>query len=235
MELISQVWPSQQFRAIPQPSQSPYPLCAIMVRSLLFGFLFLNLASCSEDHQLSKPDPAFSIKFPKASSIRLFGDSSYVLSLQTFDTTNSSDPEIKNSVLTFSKIEEDNITVFFRDSIFCMHHDIELQDFNNDKIKDVLIFYYSGGRANPSYHLYLTNIKEKKLIRVNGFEELPNPDFDTSKNIITSIALAGTNSYSFYRISSDNTLNNLGHEYEENHNDSLQYENAIRQIINNNK
>ncbi len=206
-----------------------------MVRSLLFGFLFLTLASCGEGIQSKKVYPAALMQLTKASSITLFGDSSYLLTLHTFDTTNNSDTEKKNSVLTFSQNEKSNINIFFSDSIFSMYPDIELQDFNNDKVKDVLIFYYSGGRANPSYHLYLTNNKEKKLTRVNGFEKLPNPDFDTSNNIITSIALAGKNSYSFYRINSDNKLINLGYKYEENHNDSLQNENAIRQILKNNK
>jgi len=112
-----------------------------------------------------------------------------------------------------------------------MHPFIDFQDFNNDKIKDVLIFYSTGARANPTYHLYLTDKKNRKLIRVTGFEKLPNPSLDRTNNIITSIGLSGTNYYSFYRINMKNRLVNLRHSYEENPSDSTQYEKAIRQIL----
>ena len=115
--------------------------------------------------------------------------------------------------------------------MFCMYPDIDFQDFNNDKVKDVLVFYYTGARANPTYHLYLSDIKNRQLIRVKGFEDLPNPDLDTTHNIIESIALSGTNYYSFYRINSNNRLINLGHDFDEDPKDSTQYEKALRQIL----
>ena len=112
-----------------------------------------------------------------------------------------------------------------------MYPDIDFQDFNNDKVKDVLVFYYTGARSNPTYHLYLTDLKNHNLIGVKGFEELPNPDLDSSNNIITSIALSGSNYYTFYRIISKNKLINLGHDYEDNPNDSTQYEKTVQQIL----
>ena len=112
-----------------------------------------------------------------------------------------------------------------------MHPIIDFLDFNNDKIKDVLVFCSNGARANPRYHLYLTDIKNHKLIRVKNFEELPNPDLDTVNNIITSIGLSGENYYKFYRIDTNNKLINLGHSFKENTIDTAQYEKAIRQIL----
>ena len=114
-----------------------------------------------------------------------------------------------------------------------MYNNISLQDFNNDKVKDVLVFCYTGARANPTYHLYLVDIKRKSLKYVRGFEELPNPELYTSNNIITSLALSGTNYYSFYRINSKNKLINLGRSFEADIGDSTKYEKAMQQILKN--
>jgi hypothetical protein len=165
------------------------------------------------------------------STVRVFGDNSYKLALHIFDTANDYDAERNNAVLIFNRLNGNQKEIFFRDSMFCMYPDIDFQDFNNDKVKDVLVFYYTGARANPTYHLYLTDLKNHNLIRVKGFEELPNPDLDTTKNIITSITLSGSNYYSFYRINSKDKLINLGHGYEDNSNDSTQYERTVRQIM----
>lgn len=110
---------------------------------------------------------------------------------------------------------------------------IELQDFNNDKVKDILFFYYTGGRANPTYHLYLVDTANHKLIYVKGFENLPNPDLDTENNIITSVAMAGSDYiWDFYRINSQNKLTKLGHGFETDLGDTIKYDQAIKQILN---
>jgi len=104
-------------------------------------------------------------------------------------------------------------------------------DFNNDKIKDLLFFYYTGGRSNPTYHLYLVDTMRHKLTYVKGFEDLPNPFLDSTNNIITSgVLYADRIAYSFYRIT-NNHLINLGHPIDTDWNDSTEYENAIKQIL----
>lgn len=210
-----------------------------MTRPLLVGLLLLSLASCFDKVQpehVKETNQKFlaTTVGPQMgtytdNSVTLFGDSSYKLTLHTFDTANNFDAERYNAVLTFAKQEKSKIHIYFIDSIFCMHPTIEFQDFNNDKVKDVMIFCYTGARANPTYHLYLTDLKNRRLTRVKGFESLPNPSLDTSNNIITSVALSGTNYYRFYRISSNNTLINL-YQFEEDPEDTTQYEKAIRQI-----
>ncbi len=216
-----------------------------MDRPFLLSILFISLAACFDKTQSSSGETThakpidtptkFETEIYTDSTIILFGDSSYKLTLHIFDTTNNYEAEKNNAVLTFSKQERDQKIVFFRDSMFCMYPDLDFKDFNNDKIKDVLVFFYTGARANPTYHLYLSDIKNHKLIRVKGFEELPNPDLDTVNNIITSIALSGSNYYTFYRVNSKNKLINLGHGYEDNSNDSTQYERVVRQILKENK
>lgn len=216
-------------------------VCNYMDRPLLLSFVFISLVACFDNSQPSTVNEAHSNSIDKTriaetetytdSTVILFGDSSYKLSLHIFDTTNNYDAEKNNAILAFSRQQRNQTNIFFRDSMFCMYPDITLQDFNNDKIKDVLVFHYTGARANPTYHLYLTDLKNHNLIHVKGFEELPNPDLDTTINIITSIALAGSNYYSFYRIDTKNKLINLGHSFEENPSDTTQYEKAIRQIL----
>jgi len=208
-----------------------------MNRHLLLSFFFISSAFCIVKIQSSGFDTSFAnhinskSKIYTDTTIILFGDSSYRLRLHMFDTFNIYNEETYNSVLTFIKYEKNQIKNLFSDSMFCMYPDIAFQDFNNDKKKDVMVFYYSGARANPTYHLYLSDPKNRKLIRINGFEKLSNPYLDTTNNIIMSIALSGSNYYSFYRISSKNKLLNLGHSFDENPNDSTQYDNAIRQIL----
>lgn len=212
-----------------------------MERPLLLTLLLISLASCVDKSHSSHVDRSAAktsdtIARPQSkthtdSSVTLFDDNSYKLTLHIFDTTNDYNAERNNAVLIFSRLNVNQKEIFFRDSMFCMYPEIDFQDFNNDKVKDVLVFYYTGARANPTYHLYLTDLKNHDLIRVKGFEELPNPDLDTTHNIVTSIALAGSNYYSFYKINSRNKLVNLGHSYEDNPNDSTQYERTIRQIL----
>lgn len=212
-----------------------------MERLLLLSLLFISLTSCFNKPYLPHVDTS-TAKTSSQGTVSpqseiysdtavLFDDNSYELTLHVFDTANDSDAERNNAILTFSRLNGNQRKVFFHDSIFCMHPDIDFQDFNNDKVKDVLVFYYTGARANPTYHLYLTDLKNHNLIRVKGFEELPNPNLDTTNNIITSIALSGSNYYTFYRINSENKLIMLGHDYEDGPNDSTQYERAVRQIL----
>jgi hypothetical protein len=160
-----------------------------------------------------------------------FSDSSYQLNVHIFNTDASSEDEI-NSVITYNHVRQGKTKQIFRDSFYCMDKGYMLrQDLNDDHIQDVLIFCYSGVRANPSYHLFLADTIRHKLTYVKGFEELPNPSLDPVYNVIASLALSGTSDYRFYRINSKNKLISLGHGYEERDNDSTQYERAIRAII----
>lgn len=164
-------------------------------------------------------------------SIEVFGDSNYTLTTHLFDSLNSFDASRNNTSIIFRKMEAGNKKILFQDSVFCMYPQIELQDFNNDKVEDILVFHYTGGRANPTYYLYLKDAKNKMLTRIKGFENLPNPDLDIENNIIVSSALSGTNHYRFFRIDKNNKLINLGNGYAEKEADSAQYKNAVAAIL----
>jgi hypothetical protein len=160
-----------------------------------------------------------------------FSDSSYRLKVHIFNSEATSEDET-NSVINYNHVQYGKTKQIFRDSLFCMDTGYMLrQDFNNDQINDILIFCYSGARANPSYHLYLVDTILHRLTYVKGFEELPNPDLDSINNVIVSIGLSGVHDFSFYQINSNNKLIKVGHGYEERDNDSTQYERAIRKIL----
>jgi hypothetical protein len=212
-------------------------MCNYMRTLLLVSFPLLLSAFWLDKQQTSSDETTLKLqtKIHTDSTVTLFGDSSYKLTVHIFNSTNYGEGT-SNAVVTFRKQDKMGLKIFFCDSVYCMYPDIDFYDFNNDKTKDVTIFHYTGGRANPTYYLYLIDLKNRRLIRVKGFEELPNPDLDTTNNIIGSIALSGTSGYySFYRINSKNKLIALGHGFENDPNDSTQYEKAVRQIQKENK
>ena len=87
--------------------------------------------------------------------------------------------ENKNACLRliFNKLGVDKI--LRADSLYCMYPDITLKDFNNDGTKDICLFYYNGGRANPTYYLYIVDTGHNNFHKVKGFENLPSPNGGT--------------------------------------------------------
>jgi len=165
-------------------------------------------------------------------TIMIFKNTSYKLSLHVFDTETFNE-EKNNSTISFNRIQRDKIERIFQDSFYCMSSLMDFQDFNNDGIKNVLFFYYTGARANPTYHLYLVDTNHHRLTYVKGFEDLPNPELDSTNNIISSSALSGGNvGVSFYRINSKSKLINLGHSFDAEFGDDEPFDRAKRKIIN---
>ena len=208
----------------------PQTLCAIMGRVSAIIVFVLLISSCDRsDRSISSVKSNTKDFLPSVKGL-IFDDSTFYYDLAIFDTAQF-DSDSNNAVFKLIQHRGDSEVLLVNDSIYCMRGDIEYQDFNNDKIEDLLVFHYSGARANPTYYLYLVNGVRKTLTRVKGFEEIPNPSLDTSLNIITGIAMSGSNRYSFYRINSSSELVNLGHAFTEEADDSLQYERAIKLIL----
>jgi len=171
-------------------------------------------------------------------TIIMFGDSSYRLALHYSGLVYFGEytGDGKNATLTLYKKSGVGKKIIFSDSLNCLDPMIMFHDFNGDGVKDLAIFHSTGARSNPTYYLYLIDPKNKKLIRVNGFEEIPNPSLDTGFNIITGMGLAGSSiCYSFYSINAKNKLINLEHAFVDDNTDSLQYERIIKQIQNERK
>lgn len=208
----------------------------VLLITLCTGFLLL----CSHLWLLAQSKPSKSTTKTKrltgfhtsrrntAVTFTLFNNPSYLGHLRIFDPANDGDIEKKNAIFTFSH----SGTTIFRDSLFCMSSLIQFEDFNNDGIKDLMIFNYTGGRANPTYHLYLLKPATHQLISVKDFEEIPNAQLNSKFNIISGTALGGMNYYfSFYRITSNNKLIDLGNKFESELDDSVKYPRAIKRIV----
>jgi hypothetical protein len=185
-------------------------------RTPFIALLFLSLSTL---HGLSQ----------KMLDSTLSGSKNYHFSLHIFDTT-ASDKTKCNAVFTFYKFTNQKKVILRRDSLYCMDNFTDFVDFNNDGVKDLLIFHSTGARANPTYYLYLLDKKNLQLTRVLHFEDIPNPYLDSPANIIVGVGLAGSNYYSFYRLSKTNKLITLIKDVEEDPKDSLQYEKIIKRL-----
>jgi len=163
-------------------------------------------------------------------SLSVFGDTAYRLSLRVFDRE-ATNEEKSNATLTLWHAQNGKITILLRDSLFCTMPRLELRDFNFDREKDVLVLNTSSARSNWTHHLYLTDRAQHRLQRVEGFEEVANPRVDEENKLIISFAVSGKNRYSFYRITHAGKAIDLGHSFEEEVNEEHDtYEQALRAI-----
>ena len=70
------------------------------------------------------------------------------------------------------------------DSVKSMLPEIRFEDYNLDKIRDVLVYCSHGTRANTTYYLYLADPISQSFKKVESFEELPNTSIDKNGIII---------------------------------------------------
>lgn len=147
-------------------------------------------------------------------TVTVFDDPVYQLTLQLFDVDND-DEDKGNATLTLKHINDRDTSTLFVDSLFCKQLRLQLQDFNGDGVKDVLVFHTSSARSNWSHYLYLVDKTHDRLIPVKGFMRLLNPEVDPKTGVITSAALYGDKVfYSFYKIGRKGTLLKAGRSYE---------------------
>ena len=130
----------------------------------------------------------------------VYKNKGYKLTLALFDTTNEDET---NTVFTLSKLINGQYEQIFFDSIFNKVPEVHFTDFNNDKIKDILIQNISDVRSNWTYYLYLVDTARDKLKRIKGFEEIKNPNYLPQYNLIDNYVMSGRNWTSFYKIIGD--------------------------------
>jgi hypothetical protein len=126
----------------------------------------------------------------------------YKLTLKKIDSTNEDETKF-NTVFSFQKSTKGKYSEIFRDSIFNKVQDVKFEDFNNDKIKDILIQNFSDVRSNWTYYLYLVDTTHDNLKRIKGFEEIKNPSYVSKYDLIDNYVVSGTNWTSFYKIKGD--------------------------------
>ena len=185
---------------------------------MLFVLLIFNLLIGSTMAQLS--DTSFTV----------FGDAKYKIKFATRETSPSR--EENNALLSLITTDGKKNVTLLADSLFCQRTFIQWKDFNNDNIEDLLVFSATSARGNWIYYLYVVDAKNKTLHRVNGFEEIANPEFVSGDNVITSYTLTGKNFYSFYRIDRQYRLIDFHKSFEcdLDERDSIQYEKVMKEI-----
>ncbi|MDR6760182.1 hypothetical protein J2Y38_000361 [Flavobacterium sp. 2755] len=130
----------------------------------------------------------------------IYKNKGITIKLINFETEKEGYDDEKNSILIISQKLNGRNSVLVKDSIFSGTQQVEFRDFNNDKIKDILIQNISDVRSNWTYNLYLYNSKTNNFKRVIGFEEIKNPSYNSIYNIIESHVISGTNWAAFYKI-----------------------------------
>jgi len=191
-----------------------------MTSNLLFILTLLTLNSCNNSGVKTKtsfadtskkidttPDKKTKDHFESTeiNCDTVYFGKGYKLTLKKFDSTNEDETKF-NTVFSFQKRTNGQYSEIFSDSIFNKVQNVKFEDFNNDKIKDILIQNFSDVRSNWTYYLYLVDTTRDKLKKIKGFEEIKNPSYVPKYDLIDNYVVSGTNWTSFYKIKGDTIL-----------------------------
>jgi hypothetical protein len=126
------------------------------------------------------------------------------------DFLNSSNHDLQNDyVFYLIEKKEGKAIEIFRDTVECTVPVIEFVDYNNDKVKDILIQNDSDVRSNWTYNLFLFNKDISSLQKIKGFNEIKNPNYLPQYGLIDNMVMSGRNWTSFYKIDGD-TIKDFG-------------------------
>jgi hypothetical protein len=178
----------------------------------------------------------FSISILAQNTLEVRCDSIYKgkgieIKLKMFDDKKDGYDGEKNSILVIERNLKNRKLVLVNDSIFSSVQKIKFADFNNDKIKDILIQNISDVRSNWTNYLYLYNPKTSSFNQVKSFEEIKNPKYYSKYNIVESYVFSGQDRISFYKME-NNQVVNLKIEFIDDHGENFEkdYQNAIKKI-----
>ena len=179
------------------------------LHQLLLTFFALLFGTLVTKGQISKEN------IVADSSVRVFDDFKYKLRLHVFNTE-ASDETQPNAILTLKYMGNFKDKIVLKDSLYCMKPWIQFKDFNQDGENDILIFNTSSARSNWTHYLYIVDKKKHKLIPVEGFSKLTNPDIIKESGLITSFSVFGnTVVHSYYKITKNYILLKASKDYEE--------------------
>jgi hypothetical protein len=182
----------------------------------------------------------YEIKYIEESNgISVYFDSSntskrYKLTLNSFNDSTENE-KINNTVLQFYIMTDRNDVCVNEDSVYVFRNMVKFEDYNNDKIKDVLVHNYSDARSNRTYYLFLLDTVNDKFIKVKGFEDIKNPTYNEDFMIITSDVISGIPWVGFYVILADTIYNPQIYFYdktnmESSFNYALEFNRAINEL-----
>jgi len=164
-------------------------------------------------------------------SFPVFNDPSYTIEFHVLKQLNGEE-DVHFATLSLMHLKGGLKKILFLDTLEIFRPSIELADYNGDGIKDILVLYQSSARSNLTYHLYLVNNKEHHVKRVEGFEEICNPEYDAINKFIISFVLTGVNYYAFYIIDDTPKVIDLGNGFDDDRTDvtNSKYKKAISRI-----
>ena len=154
------------------------------------------------------------------------------IKLTNYETEKDGYDGEKNTILEINQLINGKTKTILKESIFSKVQKIEFEDFNNDKIKDILIQNISDVRSNWTYNLYLYDPKQGTFKKVIGFEEIRGPRYNSKYNIVESYAVSGEDYLSFYKIIK-NKIYDYNIQIIDSHNKKfdLEYKKAIAKIV----
>ncbi len=157
----------------------------------------------------------------------------YELSLIRFDSINTH-ATAPNTLFSLSAVINGKPSIIISDSIFCRVPDVRFEDFNGDKVKDILLQNFSDVRSNWTYHLYLVDTSQNRLVKIKGFEEIKNPNYLSEYDLIDNMVVSGTLWSGFYKINKD-TVIDLNYEIYDHQDETgtyeAEYNRALQRIL----
>lgn len=160
-----------------------------------------------------------------------FRDKTYVVAIQHGIKTNEEEG-VKTTNIYFGKIGETD-KIFWKEQLQMrlIADNVTYEDFNNDGVKDLMIFEDTGGRGGNAYHnLYLLNPKNHTVKKVIGFNKIVNPSYHKKFKVIVSNGLAGTDVYTgIYKLDANHKPYQIGKSFKET--DGIDLNKKIAEIL----
>ncbi|SDE80314.1 XAC2610-related protein [Epilithonimonas hungarica] len=145
----------------------------------------------------------------------IFNKRGYSVSLE-FDPK---DQTILNVLFTFSKKIKGKEKIIHQERLHSQFQNVEFIDFNGDGIKDILIENTSDVRSNLTYNLFIVDFKNQNLRKIEGFDEIKNPNYLKEYDLIDCLVMSGKNWTSFYKIEG-NKIKDLGYVIQDGEDDN---------------
>ena len=144
----------------------------------------------------------------------IFNKKGYAVTLE-YDPKDDSWEETKpNIFFTFSKMVNGNQKIIHQEKLFSQFKNVEFIDFNGDAIKDILVENISDVRSNLTYNLFIVDLKNQKLRKIEGFNDIKNPNYLEKYDLIDCLVMSGKNWTSFYKIEG-NKIKDFGYVIED--------------------
>lgn len=130
----------------------------------------------------------------------------YKLVYYHFSDETSYDTGVYNTTITFLQFRNGAYKEFYKDSLQCFFEEIRFEDFNGDKVKDLLVENISDVRSNLTYYLYLIDTVQNTVKKIKDFEQIKNPQYLEKYDLIDNQVMSGRNWTGFYKIREDRAV-----------------------------